>query len=202
MMKNIIKIVITGGVCSGKTTSLSYIEKHLRDRKYGVVIVPETASVLINQGLDSRNSDSMLAFQESVLSAQLKSEECAVLQAENMPEKNVVMILDRGSADAFGYLTENEAEQLMKKYSLSQSALLARYDAVIHLVTAANGAEEFYTLKNNNARIESPEEARRQDLCIQNAWAKHKNHFVIGNDGNFDLKMKVLLRTIDAIIVS
>jgi hypothetical protein len=30
-----------------------------------------------------------------------------------------------------------------------------RYEAVIHLVTAADGAEEFYTSENNEARYES-----------------------------------------------
>jgi Tfp pilus assembly protein PilE len=34
-----------------------------------------------------------------------------------------------------------------------------RYEAVIHLVTAAQGAEEFFTNQNNEARYESIEEA-------------------------------------------
>ena len=29
-----------------------------------------------------------------------------------------------------------------------------RYDAVLHMVTAANGAEEFYDLESNHARWE------------------------------------------------
>ena len=33
-----------------------------------------------------------------------------------------------------------------------------RYDAVFHLVTAAQGAERFYTLENNQARSETPEQ--------------------------------------------
>jgi hypothetical protein len=35
-----------------------------------------------------------------------------------------------------------------------------RYEAVIHMMTAAEGAEEFYTGENNEARYESLEEAR------------------------------------------
>lgn len=34
-----------------------------------------------------------------------------------------------------------------------------RYDAVVHLVTAADGAENFYTLANNEVRTESIEQA-------------------------------------------
>ena len=35
-----------------------------------------------------------------------------------------------------------------------------RYDAVFHLVTAAQGAERFYTLENNQARSETPQQVR------------------------------------------
>jgi len=35
-----------------------------------------------------------------------------------------------------------------------------RYDAVLHLTTAAKGAESFYTKSNNAARRETIEEAR------------------------------------------
>ena len=30
-----------------------------------------------------------------------------------------------------------------------------RYDLVVHMVTAANGLEQYYTLKNNKSRTES-----------------------------------------------
>ena len=39
----------------------------------------------------------------------------------------------------------------------------ARYDQVVHMVTAANGAEEFYQLANNATRSESFELARELD---------------------------------------
>lgn len=34
-----------------------------------------------------------------------------------------------------------------------------RYDAVIHMVTAADGAEKYYTLANNEARYEDAKTA-------------------------------------------
>lgn len=39
-----------------------------------------------------------------------------------------------------------------------------RYDAVIHLVSAANGAEEFYDIDNNPARWETVEIAKKLDV--------------------------------------
>ena len=38
-----------------------------------------------------------------------------------------------------------------------------RYDQVIHLMTAANGAEPFYQLSNNSTRMENIEQAIERD---------------------------------------
>ena len=40
----------------------------------------------------------------------------------------------------------------------------ARYDQVIHMVTAANGAEPFYQLTNNSTRSEGCQLARELDV--------------------------------------
>lgn len=41
-----------------------------------------------------------------------------------------------------------------------------RYEAVVHLQTAALGAAEHYTLANNAARMESPDEARKKTTTV------------------------------------
>ena len=38
-----------------------------------------------------------------------------------------------------------------------------RYDGVLHMVTAADGAEQFYAALSNEARYESVEEATEKD---------------------------------------
>jgi len=48
-----------------------------------------------------------------------------------------------------------------------------RYEAVIHMVTAADGAERFYTGENNEARYETVDEARKLDKKLKNAWTGH-----------------------------
>ena len=68
-----------------------------------------------------------------------------------------------------------------------------RYDAVFHLATAAKGAEEFYTLDNNAARIETVEEAIEVDNRLLAAWKYHPHLRVIGNDSDFDGKIRQLL---------
>lgn len=199
-MKRIKKIVITGGVCSGKTSCMPVIKQFFEQSEYGLIFVPESASALVETGTDLRKTGTAFDFQEAVLLTQLHSEEEAIQRAEIMPENNILIFLDRGAADAFGYLSEADAENLSVKYGLAKSDLLHRYDAVIHLVTAADGAEEYYTLANNAARTESPDEAKELDKRIQAAWAEHPRHIIIGNDGSFDDKLKAIINTINQII--
>ena len=65
----------------------------------------------------------------------------------------------------------------------------SRYDAVFHLVTAADGAETFYTLLNNGARTESTEEARVLDKKTQQVWTGHPRHVIMFVTSNHMLIM-------------
>lgn len=68
----------------------------------------------------------------------------------------------------------------------------ARYDAVIHMVTAADGAEEFYASLNNEARYESANEAREKDIKIREAYLGHQRWFLVDNStGTFDSKINI-----------
>lgn len=55
-----------------------------------------------------------------------------------------------------------------------------RYDLVIHLVSAADGAEKFYNL-SNIARSETLIEAQIMDKKTQQAWLGHPNHCIVDN---------------------
>lgn len=54
-----------------------------------------------------------------------------------------------------------------------------RYEAVVHLVSAADGAEKFYSKENNEARYESIKEAVELDKKLINAWVGHPHFSVI-----------------------
>ena len=47
----LIKIVITGGPCAGKTTAMTWIQKEFEKKGYRVLFVPETATELITGGV-------------------------------------------------------------------------------------------------------------------------------------------------------
>ena len=71
-----------------------------------------------------------------------------------------------------------------------------QYDAVFHLVTAAKGAEKYYTLANNQARTETVEEAAALDDKLIAAWTGHPHLRVIDNATNFEDKLKRLIAEI------
>ena len=54
--------------------------------------------------------------------------------------------------DVAGYLTSEEMALVLERNNLSETELRdQRYDAVIHLVTAAIGAENYYSHETNQA---------------------------------------------------
>ena len=72
-----------------------------------------------------------------------------------------------------------------------------RYEAVVHLVTAAIGAERFYTLENNKARMESRPEAIALDGRLARAWVGHNAlHVVENGTGSFEEKIR---KTVDVV---
>jgi len=107
----------------------------------------------------------------------------------------VVLIYDRGIMDGSAYIPDFEWRNLMSQFNANVSMWRdGRYDAVMHLQTAAIGAEEFYTLANNTARSETPEQARELDNKTLKAWVGHPHLRVIeNNEGTFEQKMQRLV---------
>ena len=196
--KNVYKIVITGGPCGGKTTAISRIHEEFTKKGCNVLTVSETATDLIMGGIAPRTTATSDTFQKILMELQLKKEETFFKAAEKLKNPGkVLIILDRGVLDGKAYMTSDEAfDKALEAKGLSVSSVLERYDAVFHLVTAAKGAEKFYTLSNNAARTESPEEARKLDDRIIKAWEKHPHHHTIGNDCGFEEKINRLISEI------
>ncbi len=58
----------------------------------------------------------------------------------------------------------------------------SRYDAILHMTTAADGAENFYASLNNEARYESVSEAIEKDNKLRVAYMGHKRWVFISNE--------------------
>lgn len=197
--KSVTKIVITGGPCAGKSTAMSWIQEEFSKRGYGVIFVPETATELITAGA-APWAMSSIEFQRCVLRWQLDKERVFEQAARSMPSDKVLIVCDRGAMDNRAYMTQAEFSVIMNDIGTSEVELRDGYDAVFHLVTAASGAEEFYTTANNSARTETLEQARELDEKLISAWTGHPHLRIIGNEQSFRDKMLSLIGEISSFL--
>lgn len=64
-------------------------------------------------------------------------------------DRNTLLIYDRGTMDASAFISPQEWAAILARKGLNPVDLRDnRYHQVIHMVTAADGAEEFYTLSS------------------------------------------------------
>lgn len=194
------KIVLTGGPCAGKTSALTKIEEYFTDLGYKVLIVSESATELIKGGAIPVKDLSMVEFQEAILNYQMMKEQIYDGIAQNLNSDKCIIVYDRGLMDNSAYITKDEFDAILEKYNFSRIDLMDRYDLVMHLVTAADGAKEFYTLSNNEARSESVDEAIELDKKTMNAWNGHRNFSIIDNTTTFDVKLNRVIESIENLI--
>ncbi len=153
---SIYKIVITGGPCAGKTTGMSWIQNAFSEKGYSVLFVPETATELISGGVAPWTCSSNIEYQKCQMELQIQKEKVFFQAAQTM-DHDVLIVCDRGILDNKAYMTESDFDAVMEYMGVNEVELRDNYDAVFHLVTAAKGAEEFYTTANNSARTETVE---------------------------------------------
>lgn len=194
MEQSIRKIVITGGPCAGKTTAMGWIREAFTGLDYTVLFVPETATELISGGVAPWTCGTNVDYQQLQVELQLKKEELFLRAARTMPHEKILIVCDRGVMDNLAYMTHEEFRQVLANIGRTEEELVATYDAVFHLETAARGIQNAYTLANNGARIETPAQAIALDDRTWAAWEDHPYHRVIGSGEDFVSKMQRLIR--------
>ena len=202
MPKSITRIVLTGGPAAGKTTLISRILKEFRQEDgWKVITIPETATELIS-GFGIRpfgNCVSMEDFQYFVIEDQLHKERLALKGAEMVPEDKVLIIYDRAVLDDKAYISDAQFAKTLAHFGKTEQEVLSGYDAVLHLVTCAKGAEFAYNY-GNAARYETVEVAREKDDLTLRAWSTHPAVYVIDNSVNFEDKIDRAIAQIYRII--
>ena len=192
------QIVITGGPCAGKTTCLSTLEQRLSEKGYKVITVSEASTEMILSGIRVPEIGTQ-AYEKLLIDFQLAKEKMAVEAASFYPK--TVILLDRGIPDCAAYMGKKEYESIIANHHLLANEVLNRYDAVFHLVTAANGAEEFYTCANNPARQEHDlKEACLTDERTQQAYVGHPHLRIIDNSTNFQGKVNRLCHEVFSVL--
>ncbi len=186
-------IVFTGGAGAGKSTTLEYATEELNKLGYRVFVIPETATKILHPGIPdieeiAKNDYQLyLQIQKIILQDQKQQEklfrQLADISLRFSPNQPVVIICDRAGMDPSSYVKERkDFEQHLSELQLSYADVCESYDLVIHLVTAARGAEAFYTTQNNRARREATlEAARESDERTLMAWVGHHKLKIVDN---------------------
>ena len=59
-------------------------------------------------------------------------------------------------------------------------------------MSAANGAEDFYSVEDHGARFEGLELARERDRRAMEAWGEHPYIDVVDNRSDFETKVRIM----------
>lgn len=206
-MSQIKKIVLTGGPCAGKTTALVRVIEHFTSLGFKVFTIPEVPTLFSQSGVDYTTPVYDFFYQEekATLETQLELEDHFTRIAESCG-MNSIIVCDRGAMDISAYMKPGMWERLTQDVGTSTAELRDhRYDAVLHLVSAADGAEQFYTTANNSTRREGNNEeglrmARELDKKVIAAWTGHPHLRVINNHENFEAKIHRVLKEISNVL--
>lgn len=205
-MGNIRRIVLTGGPCAGKTTALVRVIEHFNNLGFKVFCVPEVPTIYSLAGWNYLTPNRQLYFEgeRAILETQLNFED-HFQRLASVCKKPVLIVCDRGTMDISAYMAPEEWESITREAGTNTNALRERYDAVLHLVSAADGAEQYYTTATNATRYEKADEeglriARELDKKVIKAWTGHPHLRVINNHDDFERKMQRVIREISNVL--
>lgn len=205
-MCDIKRVVLTGGPCAGKTTALVRIIEHFSSLGFKVFTVPEVPTLYSLGGWNylTPNHELYLEGERAILETQLALENHFLRMAQ-VCTKPVLIVCDRGAMDISAYMKPQEWTDITTAANTCSNQLRDRYDAVLHLVSAADGAEQYYTTATNSTRYEKADEeglrvARELDKKVIKAWTGHPHLRVINNHDDFEKKMNRVIREISNVL--
>ncbi len=140
------KIVVTGGPSGGKTTALSWIQNAFTKLGYTVLVVPETATEFISDGVAPWTCGSNLDYQKCQMRLQLEKERLFERAARTMKAAKILIVCDRGAMDNRAYMDDEEFAEVLLEIGQTESELLNSYDAFF---PSGNGSERSPALLYN-----------------------------------------------------
>ena len=183
------RVVLTGGPCSGKTTTLSALQEEFGEQ---ILIVPEVATMLLEGGFPVPGKDVtwselwQSAFQAAVLPLQKSFEDAFALKCGD--GDNRLLISDRGILDGAAYTPGGVAE-FARLYNVDVTAALTRYQAIIHLESLAVCDPSKYGKTGNKTRFEPLERAVELEQSTKHVWQHHPHRVIIDGRRGIDGKI-------------
>ncbi|XP_065077758.1 TRPL translocation defect protein 14-like isoform X3 [Ochlerotatus camptorhynchus] len=196
--KKVYKLVLTGGPCGGKTTGQARLCTFFENLGWKVFRVPETATVLLSGGIkfSDLTADEAYKFQENLLRTMIQMEN-TFFELGKSCTRNCLIICDRGVMDASAFVSKEKWDRMMRTNSWNSVELRDnRYNQIVHMVSAANGAEAFYSTEDHACRSEGVGLARELDYKSAAAWIGHPYFDVIDNSTDFDSKMNRMIECV------
>ena len=193
-MSELKRIVLTGGPSGGKSTTLQRIQETRSD----VFCAPEVATILLGGGFPAPTGEHgwtyewQKSFQLAVAATQIALEQVCEIRA--LHEGKKIVVYDRGLVDGASYLRGGIAE-LADITGIEKSAMLARYDTVLHLPTGATRGPGAYDKHSNPHRFEEAEEALQLEHRVREAWQDHEQRYILDATS----KSEVVSMALDAI---
>ena len=127
--KMVFKVVLTGGPCGGKSSSLEHLTAALTSRNFNVLCVPEVPTILMNGGCQYPGVDGgqrLVSFETALIQAQLQLERSFV-QIATSTGRPTVVLLDRGLLDVGAYLPPATwTNIILKENGLTEASLAKR----------------------------------------------------------------------------
>ena len=135
----------------------------------------------------------ILDFQEHLVATMMALEDTYFSMAEKCAQ-NVLIIADRGTMDASAFISREAWEKILTKLGLEDIEISDnRYNHIVHMQSAAIGAEKFYTTEDHAARFEGIGLAKERDNRAMEAWRDHPYVDIIDNRSDFDSKINRLI---------
>lgn len=182
-----------GGTTNDKTGIVPIPPPGAKSPPTGNAVPPNPPPAVTTSTDDARSALKEL-LQRRVLQNMLVHEDTFVDIAVGFNTPTVILI-DRGTLDGSAYCVRSDWDSILCSTNYNEEELVeARYDAVMHFVTAADGAEKFYTLENNGTRHETVSEAVAQDGMTRRAWRSFPYVHIIDNSTAFQPKLNRALR--------
>lgn len=170
--KQIIRIVITGGILSGKTTCCYKAKEYFQKKGYKVVIIPSMESILKENGFNDFTN------YEELLNNRLKYEKIFNNLIDNMDANKILVLYDGASLDIKSMCSKREFSNICNSLAISPENIRNSYDAIFHLKSIAKGNPKLFDKTNHNDTIDSSLAIALDDKIID-AWIAHANYRMI-----------------------
>ena len=139
----------------------------------------------------------MVVFQSLILKYQSFKEKICENAIDAKDEK-IIILYDRAMLDNKAYFENfRDFDYIMGENNKSEIEILDSYDIVLDLLSLATCKPEKYNLSSNEARKESPLEARILDQKTSAAWVGHRDMYLINSDVSVKEEFKTIKDIID-----